>query len=258
MDIFERTIRGLEVGLKVGDIATFDLATCSVKDDAGEVLGREELELFSSIPVRDNGPIVGVLERSATTNGHVSEAMRPLDDSLLVTFDEPIKSFIPTLLDTPYRLVVRGPQIDGIVTWSDVHKLPVRLLVFALITHLEMLMAEAIVDHYGDDNWIHAMKPARQDKFYEKLGALRNDELDPPLIELTEFADKKELLLAGPMAKLDIGGRKAMSQLRRIAELRDKVAHAAGFVDDQHALPKFVAVLNSAEEWIERLQNRGA
>lgn len=258
MDIFERTIRGLEVGLKVGDIATFDLCTCSVDDDVAEVLGRSDLELFSAIPVRGHSAIVGVLERSTAVRGRVGEAMRPLDDSLLVAFDEPIKGFIPKLQETPYRLVVRGAQIDGIVTWSDVHKLPVRLLVFALITHLEMLMAEAIVEHYGEDGWLGALKPKRREKVNEKSATLRADELDPPLIELTEFADKKELLVAGPIADWELGSSRARDELRRIEDLRNKVAHASGFVNDHGDLARFVGVLASAEEWIARLQSRRA
>lgn len=256
MDIFERTIRGLEAGLKVGDIATFDLRTCNLDDDVDEVLERDDLEPFSAIPVRGHGAIVGVLERSRTARGRVGEAMRPLDDSLLVAFDEPIKGFIPKLQETPYRLVVRGAQIDGIVTWSDVHKLPVRLLVFTLITHLEMLMAEAIVEHYGEDGWLGALKPKRREKVNEKIATLRKDELDPPLIELTEFADKKELLVAGPIGDLEIGARKARDELRRIEDLRNKVAHASGFVNDHADLQRFVRVLASAEAWIARLQSR--
>jgi hypothetical protein len=72
--------------------------------------------------------------------------MRRPDDGLLVASDEPLKRFIPLLVESPYRLVVRGTRIEGIVTNSDVHKLPVRLLAFALVTHLEMTMADVIAD----------------------------------------------------------------------------------------------------------------
>ena len=122
MDIFERTIRGLEIGLKVGDVATFELGACSVDDDVREAQSRRTL---SAISIRAPRAVVGVLERGESQEGRVADVRRPLDDSLLVAFDEPIKGFLPNLLETPYRLVVRGSQIDGIVTWSDVHKLPV-------------------------------------------------------------------------------------------------------------------------------------
>ena len=62
--------------------------------------------------------------------------MRRLDDGLLVASDKPMKRFVPLLVESPHRLVVRDTRIEGIVTSSDVHKLPLRLLAFALVTHL--------------------------------------------------------------------------------------------------------------------------
>jgi predicted transcriptional regulator len=62
--------------------------------------------------------------------------LRELRLGLLVASDEPLKRIIPLLVESPHRLVVQGTRIEGIVTSSDVHKLPVRLLAFALVTHL--------------------------------------------------------------------------------------------------------------------------
>jgi hypothetical protein len=53
----------------VGDIATFELATCDVDDVAGEVLARLDPEAFSAIPMRHARPIGGVLERSSASGG---------------------------------------------------------------------------------------------------------------------------------------------------------------------------------------------
>jgi hypothetical protein len=72
---------------------------------------------------------------------------------VLVSAAKPLKGFIPLLTRTPYRLVVRGSRIEGIVTRGDVHKLPVRLRVFALVTHLEMTMAEHIRRTSVGDDW---------------------------------------------------------------------------------------------------------
>jgi hypothetical protein len=155
-DSFERTVRGLEVGLKVGDIATFELATCVVDDDASEVLARPELEAFSAIPVRGPHAIVGVLERNGAREGRVADALSPGR---------------PWSADRRHRDLERCAQ------------LPARLLVFALITQLETLMADAIVARFGDRAWIDEMKPKGR-VLKEKIELLRARELDPPLIEL--------------------------------------------------------------------------
>ena len=63
---------------------------------------------------------------------------------MLVSAEEPLPKFLPTLVSSPYRLVVRGVEIRGIVTLSDVAKLPVRLMAFTLAIHVEVVLADVI------------------------------------------------------------------------------------------------------------------
>jgi hypothetical protein len=178
--------------------------------------------------------------------------MRRLDDSLLVSAHDPLKSLVRLLGTTPYRLVVDDARILGIVTRSDVHKLPMRLLVFALVTHLELLMAEIITTLIPGDAWINKLSGARRENFENKRTELRSANFDPPLIELTDFCDKRHLALP-LLGELDIGRRKAQSELRRIEDLRNKVAHAAGSATDQRQFARFVETFGTAEAWIRRL-----
>jgi hypothetical protein len=248
-------MRGLEVGLTVGDIATVGFDSCGVSDAAADVLASSGFSLYDAIPVRDDGRVVGVVERreSAALGQQVAAVMRRLDDSLLVSAQEPLKRFIPLLAATPYRLVVDDARILGIVTRSDVHKLPVRLLTFAIVTHLELLMAELITTSRPNDVWVEGLAPARRARFDEKRMQLRSANFDPPLIELTDFCDKRDLLLPLVRGRIGIGNNKAKTELRRIEELRNKVAHAAGFATDRDEFDRFVSTFESAEMWIRRL-----
>jgi hypothetical protein len=201
-EIFDLTMKGLETGLKVGDIATYGFLSCGAEEDAAEVMSRAELLPFDCIPVKDGDRVVGVLERNGQVmSGAARESMRPLDDGLLVASDEPLKGFISLLVETPHRLVVRGARIEGIVTSSDVHKLPVRLLAFALVTHLEMTMAEVIVCNSDGDDWKLLLSPGRRSKVTEKFEELRTENFDPPLIEVTDFCDKRDVLRFVPAAR---------------------------------------------------------
>lgn len=158
-------MKGLETGLKVGDIATYGFLCCQADEDASEVMQRAELLPYDCIPVKKGGHIAGVLERNGeVAPGTAGDVMRALHDGLLVAADEPLKGFIPLLVDTPHRLVVRGSRIEGIVTSSDIHKLPVRLLAFALVTHLEMTMAAVIGHTWEDDRWIELLNDGRRAK----------------------------------------------------------------------------------------------
>ncbi len=79
----------LNDGLRVRDIATFGLARCRVGDDPKEVLGREDLRQFDQIPVYDGERLVAILERA-------SGERRPIDESVLVSADDPLSHFIYT------------------------------------------------------------------------------------------------------------------------------------------------------------------
>ena len=106
---------------------------------------------------------MGVAERADGLSGTVHDAMFPLDDPMLVSGDEPLMRFLPLLAERPFRLVVMGARIQGIVTRSDVLKLPVYLLAFTLITHLKMVMARLIpAKHPDDDGWIERLSPGRR------------------------------------------------------------------------------------------------
>jgi predicted transcriptional regulator len=252
-DVFEATMNGLETGLRVGDIATSGFASCDADDDVHEVMRRPELLRFDCVPVIETGHVVGVLERNGDTQqGAVRERMRRLDDGLLVSSDELLKAFIPLLIECPHRLVVHGTRITGIVTSSDVHKLPVRLLAFALITHLEMTMAQVILRGSEGDDWILLLKDGRRKAVEDKFRALQTASFDPPLIEVTDFCDKRDVLdkrgiLVFPSRK------KAVAGFKKVENLRNSLAHAASYAQDQASLAEFVALLELTEEWITRL-----
>ena len=136
----------------------------------------------------------------------VRDAMLPLSEELIVSADMAIAELIPRMKSLPCRLILRGDRIDGLVTQSDLLKLPVRIVVFGLLTHLETVMADLIVTHWPGDEWLTALSAGRRAKLLEKETALRLRGLNPPRIELTEFADKRDLckrLLAAGRTRFD-------------------------------------------------------
>jgi hypothetical protein len=256
-EIFDLTMRGLEAGLRVGDIATFGVRTCETSASLEEVLADPDLKSFDAIPVRALDRVVGVVERLAVpSTGTVQDHMRRLDDDILVAADVPLKSFIRLLLNDPYRLVVRGARIEGIVTQSDVHKLPVRLLVFAHITHLEMTMAALIGREFTGDDWLGLFPRRRRDRVLGKLRLLQQRRLDPILVELTDFGDKRRILTEGGLLGSGDDCARAEAELERIEQLRNVVAHAATFARTGAEFADFVELLNLTETWIGTLNRQ--
>jgi hypothetical protein len=248
-DVFDSALQALEAGFRVLHIATFDLKTCAASDDAEQTLKDPALAGFDQVPVEQDSRIVGVLERRAQPrSGAVARCMRPIDPSCLVSAEAPLRSFIPLVANSPYWLVVRVAGIKGIVTRSDLLKLPVRLHAFTMITHLESVMAEVIRRCRSSDKWLALMDDDRLEKLRKKERMLRAKRLDPPAVELTDFCDKRDIV-----AKLLGLGEEFTEPLRGIEDLRNSIAHAATFVEDDTQMQQFVDNMLAAEKWIDRL-----
>lgn len=245
---FENTLIGLSSGLQVRHIATFGLETCAQNEHTADVLSR--FPEFDQIPVKDAECIVGVVERSDNSGGIVRDRMRRLDDGILVSTDEPLLDFIPLMANPPfYRLILKGTRIDGIVTRSDLLKLPVRLLSFALVTHLELVMMEIISQELlNDDDWLALLSEGRQKKIKDKHEEYRRKRMDPPLLELTDYCDKKTIM------KKRFGlGTKFDDDLKDVEKLRNLIAHAANYAPSEAELQAFIKNLQKAQHWIKEL-----
>lgn len=245
---FELTMSGFEQAFQARHIATFGLVKCYADQTVTEVF--EQYPAFDQIPVVDEGKIVGVLERRDDLPlGHVREHFRPLTEALLISADEPLSKTIPLLREPgSYKLVLEGTQIDGLVTRSDLLKLPVRLFAFGLVTHLEMTMAEIIQRHQPDGAWRGLLPEARNSKLETKRQELERRRADPDLLELTDFCDKRDMV-----KKILRPGAGFEKQLKGVEEIRNAVAHAGGYATSNAELQKFLDHLTYAQEWIRRL-----
>jgi hypothetical protein len=249
-DVFDGAMHGLEAGFRVFHIATFDLRTCAADDDMTQILDDPELAGFDQIPVQRGSKIVGVLERKPERGkGEVAAHMRLIEPLSLVSAQAPLRSFIPHVAQKRYWMVVSVTGINGIVTRSDLLKLPVRLHAFTMVTHLEMVMADVIRTLRGSESgWLALLTEGRRSKISEKQERLQEKGLDPPLLELTDFCDKRVAV-----AKLLSLGDEFIEQLEGIEQLRNSVAHAATFINDAAGVEEFVQRVSAAERWIAEL-----
>ncbi len=245
------TLAGLEAGLHVRHIAAFGLRCCCVTDDISAVCAEAALHGFDQIPVKEDGRIVGVLERQdGDIGGSIAESMHRLDDTILISADAPLARFIRLAADGPYRLVVTGAGIEGIVTRSDLLKLPVRIFAFTLVTHLESVMAAAIrTRHPNDDHWLNLLTPDRRAGILKEWKKHKRERLDPALLEFAMLADKRNIL-----KQTYAFGEQFEAEFKEIAHLRNAIAHFNNYADSQAALQQFIARLSLTQAWIAELE----
>lgn len=247
-NIFAITMESFERAYQVRHVATFDLAYAP-DESAHEVF--VQYPDFDQILVENNS-VIGVLEQNDREEDvPVRSRMRPLSDEVLIAADAPISHVLPLLRRSQsYRLVLEGTRISGLVTRSDILKLPIRLYAFGMVTHLETLMGQ-IIEQRLADTWIECLNENRRKKLEEKQLYLQQRRTNPPLLELTDFCDKRDIVR-------NIFGlsKKFREELMAIEELRNQVAHAGNYAADDVQLVAFLERLERARYWIDELHRR--
>jgi hypothetical protein len=229
--VFEAVHSGLTVQLI--ETTRDRLVTCNTEDAASLIVERNT-EQYDFIPVTaDSGTggdrIVGLLHAAKfrekpTPPGPVAAHLLPLSEEYLIGADTSILDFITDADTRPCRLVLAGPRISGLVSLSDLQKLPVRAALFALITGFEITMTEAIRRRFvKDEDWMIHLNDRRRDIQEEIVGSKKDDGFVDALL-FTQFCDKKEIVIEsfqwGPSKT------KLRKRLEQIQELRDGVVHA--------------------------------
>src|SRR6266571_1520825 len=258
-DNFKFTMSGLEKGLQVIHITTpaAQLLCCQHDDNIETVLARRDLKPFDQIPIKKQETIIGLLKKRECpkeAKGSVRDYLEPLGEKMLVSADTPLIEFIQN--DSLDRIVIGGTKIYGLVTRSDLLKLPVSLLVFALVTHVETLMLNMIrVTGIGKEEWLMWLKRGRRVDIQDRFEQLTSQQSDPDIVELTYFPDKKIILerLLEEYSSL-LPEKELIDQLEEIRLLRNTISHTGNTSDKDNILQKFIDRLLITHKWIECIE----
>jgi hypothetical protein len=233
--------RALHAGLTVYLIATprDQLMTCAPDERLPAVAARNT-EPYDYLPVvQSDGLILGLFRAAdfherEPPDDPVSDHMLRLTEDYAIGGDASILDFLLDADDRPCRLVFSGAKVSGLVSLSDLQKLPVRAALFALITGLEITMADAIRSGYGSSTeWAHHLSEDRRGKIEEQAAASRaaNSYVDHLLF--TQFCDKRDII-AKALPK-QISKTRFREDLKKLEKLRDNLAHANEYAATREA-----------------------
>ena len=256
------TFETLHAGLTVELIKTprDDLVTCCPQEKAADVLDRNKAgngargETYDYVPVEDDDEIIGLFrtrrrDKNPPTEGQVvGMLMDPLSPQNLIGSDGTIRDFLRRVDDRPYRLVVSGNGISGLVTWSDLQKLPVRTALFGLITGLELEMARAIRRWCpSSDGWLEDLGSDARKRVDELIQRSRRNDSEVDSLLFTTFWDKVKILRSIDDPVVWTGSRRQnRKQLRKIKDfLRDPIAHARDYVVSRDDVKRLQAMTHS-------------
>ena len=204
-----------------------DLTTCHEGDRVEDVIRKTHEADYDYVPVtrrEHQDEIIGVLKTKPDRTGNVQDELEPLSEPLLIGGDASILDFVRQADKHPYRLVLAGTRICGLVTLSDLQKLPARAALFGLMTDLELLLQETIRRAFDPPQWQQILNESRRENLRRKIfeaaqgGVLINDE-----VLYTELCDKLDIVTELPDVTLP------RKQKKRLVKLRDQLAHANEF-----------------------------
>ena len=259
----------LHAGLTVKLISTkrSKLMTCAPHESLPDVMKRNK-EPYDFLPVvlRVDGSqeqIVGLFHAAGFSNerpseGYIEQHYAPLSEGDLIGADASILDFVTHADERPCRLVISGANVVGLVSISDLQKLPVRAVLFALITGLEISMFEAIKKELPDDyDWNLLLSKGRQRKIEEEIRRSRQEDNLVDELLFTQFCDKSEILVNG----FQILDSKSMfrKRMEKIQALRDSLAHAneyAASASDARNVCVIVRDLLTLREKIEVIERQ--
>lgn len=226
----------LHAGLTVQLIATGrpDLMTCRCDETVSAVTTRNTYQ-YDFIPVMSDNAlesegIIGLFHAALfhpfpRSNETIKAHMLPLSEDYLIGADASILDLIKEADSRPCRLVVSGSRITGLVSLSDLQKLPVRAALFALVTSFEITMSEAIRRKFPQDgDWMALLSDGRRAMIKDEIANSKKDDGFINALLFTQFCDKAEIVKK--VFRFEESKTKMGEQLSAIQRLRDNLAHA--------------------------------
>ena len=179
-----------------------DLVMCRCDESVAAAV-KTNTDRYSYFPVADDtGNVLGLLRAEEWFDKEapscvVGEAYEQLSEQHLIGAQESIIAFISEADTRPVRLVAGRQGISGLITISDLQKLPVRAALFTLVTGLELAMSRRIEREWADDHdgWFGCLSPGRRDKLKKKVREAERAGTFVNKLVLTELKDKARIVV---------------------------------------------------------------
>jgi hypothetical protein len=211
-------IAAVRTGITIQSIAT-PRARLVMREKSHWPNFKDEAELadFDHVPVTEGDEIVGIYDREE------GKTLRDLSESMFMAADASLLGYLEIADSRNFAFLVRESQIVGIVTLSDIQKLPVYCVLFSLLISVEMLLMECIrAACNGDpDKWMSYLDTGAK-KTIEKYWKDAQQKNIAPLDKLSCASFGNELTAA---EGLGFVASDEILTLKRLNELRNSIAN---------------------------------
>lgn len=232
------------------------LHCCKGTDNATQV--REEMENsdYDVLGIEEKGAVYGYVDRCQLKAGTCAEAKYTFQPWELVAESTTLLDLLPILRNKERVFVLNRNRIGGIVTRGDLQKAPMRMLLFELVTLLEMHLLRLVRIHYPEDSFQKALSESRLNAAQRLMAERqqRNEAID--LADCLQFCDKRDLVLKKPGLReiLGMASKKEGEKLLEATEnLRNKLAHGQDIVAGS-SWPEIINLVDIIGDFIEKCE----
>jgi hypothetical protein len=171
----------------------------------------------------------GYIKRSDLKEGVCKDYLIHFTEADLISDSTPLTLVLKVLHNRQHIFILEGNEVNYIVTRADLQKPAVRILMFGLITLLEMNLTNLILKYYPSDSWQNILSPCRLKKAKDLMKLRQERKEDLSLIDCLELCDKRVLVLKSQKC-LDVFVPELKNEIEQkleaIEKLRDLLAHA--------------------------------
>lgn len=179
----------------------------------------------------------------------------PLAADMFMAADAPLLAFVETADTQRFRLLVAEGEVVGMVTLSDLQRLPVYSLLFSLLIAVEVLLVEWVRKACGPspDAWLAGLTRGQREAIDRHWREAVRKNLAIDRLECASFGHEIAAARALGLFKT----REArLAQLLSLKDLRNRVYHAMKFAPSADDALRVSAQARSARDLAAWLQQR--
>lgn len=249
----------LEGAATVRQIATFnELVTCDERSLVSEAMKKASDGDFDHLPVWRNkdDTFVGLFNRTdhrnADSHERVGTVMERVAPTNLISADAPLLRFVETADGRRCRLVLDGTKVTGLVTLSDLQKIPVRCVLFSLVTHFELLLTERLLRQLRSDESLFRMIPDERRRLMaeRKWKRMLEGNMSITPFYALSLHDKMNLWIAQQP------NGSVQQKIEPLYKLRNGLAHASNYADTEGTAKNTARLVRDLRTWIRVLEEQ--
>ncbi|WP_147535176.1 hypothetical protein [Bacillus marasmi] len=226
-----------------------DIIYCSITDDATNIKNKMQELDFDYLGVESGGKLVGYIIKDELTDNSISDHVHTFTMANLVSESTPLLELLHILKEQHPVFILEKNQVSKLITVADLQKQPIRMLVFGLISLLEMELVQLIKRTYPDEQWKNCLSEGRIAKVKEVHEMRKEKNEGLALIECLQLSDKGTIIKKTPQLSEQLGfvSKTEVGRFfRSIEELRNNTAHSQEYVYED--FNEFLENINRIEE----------